>query len=211
MTGLRPSARHFAEGGCRQLAPSMNHKIRAPRTRKRSAIDFYTSCQNRTKLVENPIDSFRGDSSVHRFSKIMKTTLATKSDHSKSWYVVDAANETLGRISVKIANVLRGRHKPTYTPHADTGDFVVVVNAEKIKVSGKKNSDKRYMFYSGWMGDDSYVSMEDMRANKPEFIIEHAVKGMLPRNKLGRQMIKKLKIHSGSEHPYEAQQPKPLV
>jgi large subunit ribosomal protein L13 len=145
------------------------------------------------------------------FPKIMKTTLATKSDHTKTWDVVDAANETLGRIAVKIANVLRGRHKPTYTPHADTGDFVVVVNAEKIKVSGKKNSDKRYMFYSGWMGGESYVSMSDMRAKKPEFIIEHAVKGMLPRNKLGRQMIKKLKIHAGAEHPYEAQQPKPLV
>ena len=158
-----------------------------------------------------PIDREVPKSTVHRFSKIMKTTLATKSDHTKSWYIVDAANETLGRVSVKIANVLRGRHKPTYTPHADTGDFVVVVNAEKIKVSGKKNTDKSYMFYSGWMGGESHVSMEKMRAKKPEFIIEHAVKGMLPRNKLGRAMIKKLKIHSGAEHPYEAQQPKPLV
>jgi len=141
----------------------------------------------------------------------MKTTLSTNSDHTKTWFIVDAADETLGRIAVKIANVLRGRHKPTYTPNADTGDFVVVINAEKIKVSGKKNEDKRYMFYSGWMGGDSYVSMEEMRAKKPAFIIEHAVKGMLPRNILGRQMIKKLKIHSGPEHPYEAQKPKPLV
>ncbi len=141
----------------------------------------------------------------------MKTTLATNSDHTKSWYVVDAANETLGHISVKIANVLRGRHKPIYTPHADTGDFVVVVNAEKINVTGKKNTDKRYMFYSGWMGGDKQVTMEEMRANKPEFIIEHAVKGMLPRNKLGTQMLKKLKIHTGPDHPYQAQQPKSLV
>lgn len=141
----------------------------------------------------------------------MKTTLSTNSDHTKTWFIVDAADETLGRIAVKIANVLRGRHKPTYTPHADTGDFVVVINAEKIKVSGNKNEDKRYMFYSGWMGGDSYVSMEEMRVKKPAFIIEHAVKGMLPRNILGRQMIKKLKIHSGPEHPYEAQKPKPLV
>ena len=141
----------------------------------------------------------------------MKTTLSTNSDHTKTWFIVDAADETLGRIAVKIANVLRGRHKPTYTPHADTGDFVVVINAEKIKVSGKKNEDKRYMFYSGWMGGDSHISMEEMRAKKPAFIIEHAVKGMLPRNILGRQMIKKLKIHSGPEHPYEAQKPKPLV
>lgn len=162
-------------------------------------------------MVKIPIDRVARLSTVHRFSKIMKTTLATKTDHTKSWFVVDAANETLGRISVKIANVLRGRHKPTYTPHVDTGDFVVVINAEKIQVSGKKNTDKRYMFYSGWMGGASHVSMSEMRAKKPEFIIEHAVKGMLPRNKLGRQMIKKLKIHSGSEHPYEAQQPKPLV
>ena len=124
--------------------------------------------------------------------------------------MVDAAEETLGRMAVKIANVLRGRHKATFTPHADTGDFVVVVNAEKVQVTGKKNSDKRYMFYSGWMGGDKYITMSDMRDSKPEFIIEHAVKGMLPRNKLGRQMIKKLKIVTGPEHPYEAQQPKPL-
>lgn len=124
--------------------------------------------------------------------------------------MVDAAEETLGRMAVKIANVLRGRHKATFTPHADTGDFVVVVNAEKVQVTGKKNSDKRYMFYSGWMGGEKYITMSDMRDKKPEFIIEHAVKGMLPRNKLGRQMIKKLKIVSGAEHPYEAQQPKPL-
>lgn len=141
----------------------------------------------------------------------MKTTFATKSDHTKEWFVVDAAEETLGRMAVKIANVLRGRHKATFTPHADTGDFVVVVNAEKVKVSGKKNSDKRYMFYSGWMGGDKYITMSDMRDKKPEFIIEHAVKGMLPRNRLGRQMIKKLKIVAGPEHPYEAQQPKPLA
>lgn len=141
----------------------------------------------------------------------MKTTLATNTDHNKSWFVVDAADKTLGRISVKIANVLRGRHKPTYTPHADTGDFVVVINADKIKLSGKKNTDKRYMFYSGWMGGESYVSLSEMRDRKPEFIIEHAVKGMLPRNRLGRQMIRKLKVYAGSEHPHEAQQPKPLA
>ena len=141
----------------------------------------------------------------------MKTTLATKTSHTKEWYVVDAADQTLGRIAVKIANVLRGRHKAIYTPHADTGDFVVVINADKIRVSGNKENDKNYMFYSGWMGGDSYVKFSDMRAKKPQFIIEHAVKGMLPRNRLGRAMIKKLKIHSGAEHPYQAQQPKPLA
>ncbi|MFP4069471.1 MAG: 50S ribosomal protein L13 [Opitutales bacterium] len=141
----------------------------------------------------------------------MKTTFATTSDHTKSWFVVDAADETLGRISVKIANVLRGRHKPTYTPHADTGDFVVVINADKVRLSGKKEQDKRYMFFSGWMGNEKYINVSDMRQKKPEFIIEHAVKGMLPRNRLGRQMIKKLKVHSGAEHPYAAQKPQPLA
>ena len=141
----------------------------------------------------------------------MKTTLVRSTDFPKSWYIVDAAEETLGHIAVKIANVLRGRHKPTFTPNADTGDFVVVINAEKIRVTGRKNSDKRYMFYSGWMGGESYVSMAEMREKKPRFIIEHAVKGMLPRNRLGRQMLKKLKIHSGPEHPYSPQKPQPLV
>lgn len=164
------------------------------------------------KISKNPIDRLRPEPSFPPFSQeIMKTTFATKSDHTKEWFVVDAAEETLGRMAVKIANVLRGRHKATFTPHADTGDFVVVVNAEKVKVTGKKNSDKRYMFYSGWMGGDKHITMSDMRDKKPEFIIEHAVKGMLPRNRLGRQMIKKLKIVAGPEHPYEAQQPKPLA
>jgi large subunit ribosomal protein L13 len=163
------------------------------------------------KILQIPIDSNTLESTFVRFSKIMKTTLSTNSDHTKTWYIVDAAEETLGRVAVKIANVLRGRHKPTYTPHADTGDFVVVVNAEKVKLSGKKNSNKTYMFYSGWMGGDSHISLKEMRQKKPEFIIEHAVKGMLPRNRLGSQMIKKLKVYAGTEHPHEAQQPKPLV
>ena len=141
----------------------------------------------------------------------MKTTFATKTDHTKSWFVVDAAGQTLGRVAVQIANVLRGRHKATYTPHTDTGDFVVVVNAEKVRVSGKKELGKRYMFYTGWMGNEHYATLSEMRGRKPEFIIEHAVKGMLPRNRLGRQMIKKLRIHTGPDHPYEAQQPKPLA
>ena len=164
------------------------------------------------KISKIPIDRQAAEPSfLPFFQEIMKTTFATKTDHEKEWFVVDAAEETLGRVAVKIANVLRGRHKATYTPHADTGDFVVVINAEKVKVSGKKNSDKRYMFYSGWMGGEKYITMSDMRDKKPEFIIEHAVKGMLPRNILGRQMIKKLKIVAGPEHPYEAQQPKPLA
>ena len=140
----------------------------------------------------------------------MKTTLAKNEDHTKGWYIVDAADQTLGRMAVSIANVLRGRHKPTYTPHVDTGDFVVVVNADKVRVTGRKRKDKQYMFYSGWMGNEKRVSFADMQSKRPEFIIEHAVKGMLPRNRLGRQMLKKLKIHTGPHHPYQAQQPKTL-
>lgn len=140
----------------------------------------------------------------------MKTTLA-KPDAAKQWHLIDAEGQTLGRISVKIANLIRGRHKPIYTPHIDAGDFVVVINADKVKLTGKKEYDKQYMFYSGWFGNERYTNVETMREKKPEFIIEHAVKGMMPRNKLGRAMMKKLKIYAGSEHPHEAQQPQPYA
>jgi large subunit ribosomal protein L13 len=140
----------------------------------------------------------------------MKTTLAKPADRKPDWYVVDADGETLGRLSVRIANVLRGRHKPTYTPHVDTGDGVIVVNAEKVRVTGRKEDQKTYMFYSGYFGNEKYVTLSEFRGRRPEFIIEHAVKGMLPRNKLARQMIKKLKVYAGAEHPHEAQEPKPL-
>lgn len=140
----------------------------------------------------------------------MKTTLAKTGQTDAKWYLVDAEGQTLGRLAVKIANVIRGRHKATYTPHIDTGDFVVVINAEKIEVSGRKEEQKQYMFYSGWFGNEKYVKLADFRERRPEFIIEHAVKGMLPRNKLARQMLKKLKIYAGSQHPHEAQNPTPL-
>jgi len=140
----------------------------------------------------------------------MKTTLAKPNDHVKRWYVADLSDEILGRVAVRIADVLRGRHKPTYTPHVDTGDFVVVTNAEKVRVTGRKESDKRYMFYSGWMGNEKYVRLEDMRERHPEFLIRHAVKGMLPRNRLGRQMLKKLRVYTGPDHPHQAQTPEPL-
>lgn len=137
----------------------------------------------------------------------MKTYLAKKETVEPKWYVIDATGEVLGRLSVKIANILRGRNKPTYTPHVDTGDFVVVINADKIALTGKKEDQKRYMFYSGYVGGESYRSVPHMRENKPAFIIEHAVKGMLPKNRLARQMLKKLKVYGGSEHPHEAQNP----
>jgi len=137
----------------------------------------------------------------------MKTYLAKKETVEPKWYVIDATGEVLGRLSVKIANILRGRNKPTYTPHVDTGDFVVVINADKIALTGKKEDQKRYMFYSGYVGGESYRSVTHMRENKPAFIIEHAVKGMLPKNRLARQMLKKLKVYGGSEHPHAAQNP----
>lgn len=141
----------------------------------------------------------------------MKSYLAKPGELTPSWFVVDASGEVLGRLSVKIANVLRGRHKPTYTPQTDTGDYVIVVNAEKVSVSGKKEEQKKYMFYSGWVGSEKYISLKVMRGKNPAFIIEHAVKGMLPKNRLATQMLKKLKIYTGPEHPHSAQNPQPLL
>ena len=145
------------------------------------------------------------------FALGMKSYLAKPADVQHKWYLIDASNEILGRLAVKIANVLRGRNKPTYTPHVDTGDFVIVINADKIQLTGKKEKQKKYMFYSGWMGNEKYRTVEQMRESKPTFILEHAVKGMLPKNRLARKMIKKLKIHAGTDHPHAAQKPEPLV
>ncbi len=138
----------------------------------------------------------------------MKTTLAKKETVTREWYVVDATDQVLGRLAVRIANVLRGRHRAIYTPHVDTGDFVVVINADKIRVTGKKEVQKEYMSFSGWMGGAKYRKLSDYREKKPEFIIQHAVKGMLPKNRLADQMMTRLKLYAGSEHPHEAQQPK---
>lgn len=137
----------------------------------------------------------------------MKTTLAKTGETDRKWYIVDATDQVLGRLSVKIANILRGRHKAIYTPHVDTGDYVVVINAEKVRLTGRKEEQKQYMFYTGYFGNEHYRSVADFRAKRPEFILEHAVKGMLPKNKLASAMIKKLKIYKGAEHPHEAQQP----
>ena len=137
----------------------------------------------------------------------MKTTLAKKENVQRKWYVVDATGQTLGRLSVKIANILRGRDKPIYTPHVDTGDFVIVINTEKVAVSGKKESQKKYMFYTGWVGNEYHRTLADFREKRPDFIIRHSVKGMLTRNNLGRQMLRKLKVYTGPNHPHEAQEP----
>ena len=139
-----------------------------------------------------------------------KTYSAKPGAVEAKWYVVDAENLVVGRLCTRVASVLRGKHKPTYTPHVDTGDFVVVVNADKVRFTGKKETDKQYFRHSNYPGGVTLQSPREVRAKHPERLIEHAVKGMLPKNALGRQMIRKLKVYAGPEHPHSAQQPEPL-
>lgn len=142
----------------------------------------------------------------------MKTTLVKKEDiKERPWHVIDATGVVLGKLAVKVADILRGKNKPTFTPHVDNGDFVVVINADKVKFTGKKETDKKYMFYSMYLGNEKRISVERMRAKKPAFIIEHAVRGMLQKNRLANAMIKKLKVYAGNEHPHAAQNPKVLA
>lgn len=136
----------------------------------------------------------------------MKTTWAKK-DENRNWYTVDVEGKTLGRVASQIAKILIGKHKPDYTPFLDTGDFVVVINADKIRVTGKKLSDKKYYRHSGYLGGLKEKNLEQMLIDKPEEVIKLAVKRMLPKNRLGRQMLKKLKVYAGESHPHEAQKP----
>ena len=140
----------------------------------------------------------------------MRTYSATADDveASREWYVVDAAGQNLGRLATQIATVLRGKHKPLYTPSLDCGDFVIVVNADKVHVTGRKLDQKFYYRYSGYPGGLTEISLRDQLANHPERVIEAAVKGMLARNRLRRQLIRKLKVYAGPQHPHQAQQPK---
>ena len=140
----------------------------------------------------------------------MKTVSAKKESVTREWYVVDATGKTLGRLSTEIANRLRGKHKPEFTPHVDTGDYIVVVNAEKVKVTGNKTTDKVYHHHTGYPGGIKSITFDQLIDKAPERIIEKAVKGMMPKNKLSRSMMTKLKIYAGSEHPHSAQQPTPL-
>lgn len=137
----------------------------------------------------------------------MKTYFATRENTEQKWYVVDASGKVLGRLASQIAKYLRGKHKPEYTPHHDAGDYIIVLNAEKIKVTGKKEQDKVYYRHSGYPGGLKETTFEKLRAKDPVQIIEKAVKGMLPKNPLGREMLRKLKVYAGTEHPHEAQQP----
>lgn len=137
----------------------------------------------------------------------MKTPMAKKGSIEQKWHLIDANGKTLGRLATRVAMLLRGKHKPIFTPHVDTGDFVVVVNAEKISLTGKKWKDKLYIHHSGYPGGLKSISAGKMREKKPERLVTMAVQGMLPKNKLGRKMIKKLKVYSGEAHPHQAQQP----
>lgn len=137
----------------------------------------------------------------------MKTYTAKKEDIERQWFVIDAKDQTLGRMATQIATILRGKHKPIFTPHMDTGDFVIVINAEKIHVTGNRLDDKMYYHHSGYPGGLRSKSLRQMLRDKPEDVIYEAVRRMLPKNNLGRQMLKKLKVYAGPEHPHAAQQP----
>lgn len=137
----------------------------------------------------------------------VKTYSAKKEDIERQWFIVDATDQTLGRMASQIATILRGKHKPIFTPHIDTGDYVIVVNAEKIHVTGNRLDDKMYYRHSGYPGGLKTKSLREMLKDKPEYVISEAVRRMLPKNNLGRLMLKKLKVYEGPEHPHEAQQP----
>lgn len=140
----------------------------------------------------------------------MRTVSIRKEDVSRKWYVIDAENKVLGRLASEVAKILRGKHKPVYTPHVDTGDYVIIVNADKIALTGNKWTQKLYRWHTGYPGGFREVAAEKMRQRRPERIVELAVRGMLPKTKLGRAMFRKLKVYTTATHPHTAQQPEPL-
>lgn len=139
----------------------------------------------------------------------MRTYATKAAEIERAWHLVDATDQTLGRLATEIATILKGKHKPIYTPHLDCGDYVVVVNAEKVRVTGQKMDQKKYYRHSQYPGGLRSITLRDQLARYPERVIQAAVRGMLPKNRLGRQMIKKLKVYAGEEHPHQAQQPQP--
>lgn len=141
----------------------------------------------------------------------MKSFMAMPSTIERKWYVVDATDHTLGRLAAEVANVLRGKKKPIFTPHVDTGDYVIVINADKIKVTGRKLDQKIYYSHSDYVGGLKDATLREMIAKKPEFVINHAIKGMLPKGPLGREMMTKLHVYAGAEHPHAAQKPEVLT
>ncbi len=141
----------------------------------------------------------------------MKTHLPKVNLDQRKWHVIDANGAVLGRLAVQVADILRGKNKPVYTAHLDAGDFVVVINAAKVRVTGKKETNKKFMTYSGWKGGEKYRSVAQIRAAHPEKLITHAVRGMVPKNRLGRVLMTKLKVYKGDRHPHAAQKPEPLA
>ena len=140
----------------------------------------------------------------------MRTFMAKRETVQKNWYVVDAENKVLGRLATELAKILRGKNKPVFTPHVDTGDYVIVINADKVNLTGNKWKDKVYYRHSGYPGGIKSITAEGLKAKRPEDLIRFAVRGMLPKNRLGRKLFKKLKVYAGGEHPHQAQQPKPI-
>ena len=140
-----------------------------------------------------------------------KTKSAKKEEVERQWYIIDAEGEVVGRLCSKIAHVLRGKHKPSYTPHVDTGDYVIVINADKVRFTGAKWDQKEYITFSGYPGGQKRATANELMAKKPYAVVENAVKGMLPKTKLGRAMIKKLFVYTGTEHPHAAQKPEALT
>src|ERR1044071_5889896 len=161
-----------------------------------------------TRLLTSTVALIR--SPLFLVGLLMKTYLPKVNLEQRKWHVIDADGAVLGRLAVQVADVLRGKNKPVFTPHLDAGDFVVVINAEKILVTGKKETEKLYMSSSGWKGGERYRSVADVRQRHPEQLIMHAVKGMIPKNRLGRKLLTKLKVYKGDKHPHSAQQPAPL-
>ncbi len=141
----------------------------------------------------------------------MRTFSAKTNEVKRQWWIIDAADQVLGRVAVKAANLLRGKEKAIYTSHVDTGDFVIVINADKVRVTGKKEVAKTFMSFSGFVGGHKSETVKARRARRPELLVEHAVKGMIPHNRLGRATFTKLKVYAGAEHPHEAQQPKAVT
>ena len=141
----------------------------------------------------------------------MNTFMASPKTIERKWFVVDAAGQTLGRLASEVAKVLRGKNKPIFTPHIDTGDYVIIVNADKVRLTGKKLTDKVYVRHTGYPGGQRFATPKEMLDRKPTFVVEHAIKGMLPKNRLGAELFRNLYVYAGPEHPHEAQQPKPLT
>lgn len=182
-------------------------------SRNRSAKGNLAEVHPSASAVYHPVAAPGLDSCVPQRGSLtmtMKTYMATAANRERDWLVVDAEGKTLGRLATRIADALRGKRKPEYTPHVDTGDFVVVVNAEKIHVTGDKLASKLYYRHSGYPGGIRSRTLAEMLDRRPEEVIRKAVKGMLPRNRLGRAQLRKLKVYAGPEHPHAAQQPKPM-